>query len=420
MPHLTTLILAFLALAAPAHANSASSDDPSVDRSADTEARLSGDWGGLRGNLHQKGLRVDVVYKADFFRNMKGGNEQKTGYLDNLDLLFTIDAEKLANWKGASFLFYGLRNNGTDPTVWVGDAQGTDKIQAPDAIRVFEAWLQQNLWDDKVSLLVGLHDLNTEFYLTRASLLLLNSSFGVGADLGQTTFSTFPVSAFGGRVRVEPVKSFYIDTALFDGIPGNPVDRKLNIVHFKEDDGLYFINEWGYQRGIEKDSPDRYGKYALGIWQYTRPFDTLNGIATASGEKGVNHGVYALAEQAFTDWFSLFVRYGLASGAVNSIRANLAEGAQLTGIIPHRPLDRMVFGASTVFMGTEALDIANATLAPEDERFHQTETAFEFTYRFEVGHGIAIQPDFQYVLHPGFDPVRNDALVFINRLEISL
>lgn len=48
-----------------------------------------------------------------------------------------------------------------------------------------------------------------------------------------------------------------------------------------------------------------------------------------------------------------------------------------------------------------------------------TETALELTWLLQVGKHLAVQPDLQYILHPGTDPRRKDALVTALRFELS-
>ena len=49
-------------------------------------------------------------------------------------------------------------------------------MAAPPASRIHEAWLQYNLLDNRLSVLAGRYDLNTEFYQLRSAALFLNSS----------------------------------------------------------------------------------------------------------------------------------------------------------------------------------------------------------------------------------------------------
>ena len=48
------------------------------------------------------------------------------------------------------------------------------------------------------------------------------------------------------------------------------------------------------------------------------------------------------------------------------------------------------------------------------------EYALEATWRIPLGEHFALQPDLQYVIHPGTDPTLDDALVFILRVEAGL
>ena len=53
------------------------------------------------------------------------------------------------------------------------------------------------------------------------------------------------------------------------------------------------------------------------------------------------------------------------------------------------------------------------------ERVARTETAVELTYLVQIGKHLALQPDFQYVMRPGTDPTRRDALAVALRFELS-
>ena len=62
------------------------------DWNADT---LTGDWGGLRTNLSERGVTLEVVLKADVLSNLSGGIKRGTKYMDNWDFKLNADADKL-------------------------------------------------------------------------------------------------------------------------------------------------------------------------------------------------------------------------------------------------------------------------------------------------------------------------------------
>ena len=53
----------------------------------------------------------------------------------------------------------GLGNQGGDPSRHIGDAQIVSNIETFDTWRLYEAWVEQQLFEEKLSLLAGLYDL---------------------------------------------------------------------------------------------------------------------------------------------------------------------------------------------------------------------------------------------------------------------
>lgn len=153
-----------------------------VDMSAD---HLLGSWFGLRDSLKKHGVEFDLIYKGELQRNMGGGSSIKNMNTENLDFRVKVDAEKLWGSKGLSFMFYGLGNkgagSGNSPASATGAKQGVSNIEASvDDFKLYEAYAQQLFFEDRMSILFGLHDLNTEFYVTNSSGIFLNPSFCIG------------------------------------------------------------------------------------------------------------------------------------------------------------------------------------------------------------------------------------------------
>lgn len=383
----------------------------------EVETRLTGNWHGLRAKLSDHGVDLAVIYKGEVNRVVHGGKELKTVYLDNLDLRLGLDVEKLAGLKGGSAFFYGLVNNGRDPTQFAGDAQGSSNIEAKTTgLRLFEAWYQQLLYKDQVSLLVGLHDLNSEFYVTENSGLFLNSSFGVGKELAQTGVngpSIFASAAPSVRLRAEPSKSFYLQGAVFDAQAGNPQRANAVVVTPNAKHGRLFIAEAAYQRGLGEEDGKLAGKYGVGVWNYSRTFDhqyLKNGDVPVQAS---SHGTYFLLEQAATKSFSGFLRYGLASSAVNRFGSCLSAGVVYTGLAGER--DRLGLGVTRAKNGKEYLSLQESQATATTP----AETAFELTYRFEIRPGVSLQPDFQYIQNPNTDPLLGSARVAALRFELN-
>lgn len=226
------ILLACIALTAQPH----NSTNSSVQIETSNEATnteiieipsnyFTGNWWGARDFFSTNGLSFEAVYKAESFSNLSGGNQKSSFYLDNIDLKMELDAEKLFGWNGALFNVYFLGNNGGGIGDASGVAQGISNIEAYNTWKLYELWLDQSLFNNTVSVRVGLYDLNSEFDTRETSSLFINPSHGIGVDIAQSGHngpSIFPTTSLALRLIVHPTESVYFQTALFDGIPGDP------------------------------------------------------------------------------------------------------------------------------------------------------------------------------------------------------
>lgn len=385
---------------------------------ADEDYGLSGDWGGYRKNLSDWGIDVGIIYKSDLTRNTTGGVERKTMYLDNLDLRADFDLEKIANAKGLHLFVYAIKNSGADsgnrPSQVYGDLQWTSNIETfVDDFRLYQAYLEQLFYDDKVSVLLGLHDLNSEFYVTPTATLFLHSSFGIGLEFSQTGAngsSIFPYTAPAVRIKVEPTTNVYLQTAVFNAQAGHPTQKTGTHFRVNATDGRLMISEIGT---TGSESLPR--KFSLGYWSYDRTFDHLTDTVTdsegnLSAKQVSSSGAYTSADFSFTKNVAVFFTYGLASSASNPIKDNLTFGASYTGLIPGRDTDRLGLAFSRVSPGKPFKSTAAL------EAF---ESAFELTYRAEIMRGMVLQPDLQYIVNPGLDSNLKDVFITTLRFEFE-
>ncbi|HEV8341012.1 MAG TPA: carbohydrate porin [Candidatus Binatia bacterium] len=121
-------------------------------------------WDTLKKQLGAHGIQLGIRYDGEIFINTSGGLRRGTTYLGNLNLQLTLDAQRLAGWPGATVFLYGLGTHGGHPSTFVGDAQGVSNIEAATKWKIEEGWIQQNLFGNRFSVLIGRYDLNSEFY----------------------------------------------------------------------------------------------------------------------------------------------------------------------------------------------------------------------------------------------------------------
>src|SRR5258705_12553083 len=102
----------------------------------------------------------------------------------------------------------------------LGDAQGVSNLEAPTTVRLEEAWLQQNLFANRLSWLVGRFDLNAEFYRLQSGALFINSSLGIGPEFSHSGIagpSIFPNTTAGTRLEYKPARNVAWRAAALDG-----------------------------------------------------------------------------------------------------------------------------------------------------------------------------------------------------------
>jgi porin len=386
---------------------------PATDQAQDTPPdfsdTLTGDWGGLRNRLAYDGLTFTGVYHADFWRNVTGGLHIGNAFLDDLDLQVSGDGEKLYGLPGSSFFIYGLNNDGGKVNAHlVGSNGGIDNIEVThDRPKLYEAWIQQNFFDDRLSLLGGLYDENTEFYVTSASQLFLNPAYGVGTELGDTGPagpSIFPQTSAGARILVKPAGDTYVETAALGGHPADPGDPNGLRAGFGPNAGLLLLGEAGYKN-------DDNGHYAVGAWHYTTGFDDYNSDSDTS-RKG-DSGTYGLAERKLLQdpankdrTLSGFVRLGFADKSVSPYVYSWSAGVSVNNVVSSRKDSQAGFAVSQArISGDYRQQLINSGTTAGT-----TETQFELTYADKPMAWLTVQPDLQYTIHPAAIAGRSDAL----------
>ncbi len=393
-----------------------------------------------------KGLTVELSYTGDVFTSVTGGRRRDIAYLDNIDITASLELEGMLGSNAPSLYVYGLGNQGGDPSGFIGDAQGVNNIEAVNAWRLFELWLQQRFWDDRVSLLLGLYDLNSEFDVIQSAAVLLNSSFGIGAEFASSRElgpSIFPVTSLGARLRVVPAAAWYGQFTVLDGVPGNPADPADTHIEFAANDGALMAAEIGLMLGdthnitesgraerarrrrVSRLEAAQYAaKFALGGWTYTADFAAFSdadGDGSRDRRSG-NWGLYALAEAQLrhepedpTQGLWVFGRAGIADSDVNRFASYSGAGLVYRGPFPTRDDDEVAFGVAAAHNGAEYRAAERAA----GRAVQRSEIALEVTYSAAITAQIAVQTDLQYVIAPNTDPMLDNALVFGLRFQLA-
>jgi len=437
--------------------------------------KLTGNWNGLRNSFVNKGICLDAVYTGEVVSNLQGGIRHGSSYLDIVDLALTINFDHIVSWKGTSFYLDVFGTHGSDPCDCVGDFQGVSNIAAHNTWKTYEAWMQQNFLNEKFSILCGIYDLNSEFDVLETAGLFLNSSFGMGAEFAQSGKngpSTFPSTALALRIKTQLSRNFCLQSAILDGVPDESENAWGATYRINKNDGALLTSEiifitdkeqmgrfqWHskrkqihrrgrgfgkhrrffhkaddskrrkqkpgnrhrkYRRLQRKIAKQTYSKFTIGGWHYTSDFTNFNSGYPLQYQG--SWGIYGLWEKSvFFDkenpqpGLSYFLRFGISEKNVNQVDKYVGAGIVHSGIFPQLHNDQM----GVAIAAAHTSDKFKQAVLKDGERLDNWEMAIELSYRAEISGWCSFQPDLQYIINPGFNPVLKNAVTFGFRTEI--
>jgi porin len=392
---------------------------------------LTGDWGGARTALKDKGIDITLNYINEVFGVMSGGTNRRSSYEGRLEFSVDTDLQKLIGLPGASthVTIFQIHNSGHNAAENVGSIADPSNIDATSTTRLFTAWYEQS-FNDRLSIRAGQLAADDEFITSETAGGLIDGTFGwAGVLAGNMTNGgpAYPLATPGVRVKAQATDQLTLLAAVFAGDPAGKDctdDAQQCNKHgttFSTSGGALWMGEAQYGVNQGKDAIGLPGMYKLGGWYATADFaDQHFGIdgtgstvslgvdstATPIQHRG-NWGVYGVADQMV--WrgaersLNLFVRGGYSPSDRNLISYYIDGGAGMKGFLPGRPDDVLTFGVAYAKISGAAVDADHDALvangAPQAIRDY--EMVFELNYTAQIAPWWTLQPDLQYIVHPG-------------------
>lgn len=446
------LTFAAAALGAPAAGSAQTSAPPADIWERDTP---TGDWGGLRTRLENAGVTPALQEQSEVWGNLSGGVRQGWAADGLLTASLAIDLDKAARWQGASLFVSGYQIHGVGPTgPLVGALQLVSSIEATRSAKLFDLWFEQLLLDGRLSLRFGQEGANDELMLSKYAALFLNSSFGFPPLLALDLPSggpNYPLAAPFARVRLQPSGEVTVLGAVYTGDPappgtGDPQLRDRHGTAFRLNDHALSFAELWYAPAFAA-SLGLPGTYKVGAWldsgRFADPLHDTAGLSLANPagtgiplQHAGDHGVYAVIDQMVwhkpqteAQGVGLFLQAMGAPDDRNLSNLFIAGGVYLKGPFPGRSHDVMGLAATFAGIGAAARRFGNDVIlfTGSGVPYSPGETVVEATYRVKPAPWLDLQPDLQYVVHPGagipsslapVPPLRND-LIFGLRITIG-
>ena len=389
------------------------------------EDNLTGDWGGARVGALKKGFGFEGLARIDALRN-RGGISNGSRHITHLDFKLKMDLEKAVGWTGGSAMINVLSDGGWGPNArHVGSQMGVTNVEvgAPTTTRVFQAWLQQSLFDDRLAVLAGLYPIDSEFFTVDSAGVFIGPQYGTPADLALTRGpSIFNNSAFGLRAKWNVTKTMYAMAAVLDGIPNDPARPKVAAIRFAKGDGSFSIGELGWLPEADNDKFKGHAKAAIGLWGYsTKVNDQRDTDAGGNPLLRFQRGGYVLGERTLARlggsderFLSAFGRYTWGDDDSTAVKNSLNLGLHFKGPLASRADDVLGVAWTRAGMSRKWRDVQTV---PADTK--ASEDALEISWRFTMTPWLAVQPNYQYIRHPGGAALPNAKLIGV-RVDVAL
>ena len=374
-------------------------------------------------DLREQGVDLGFTHKSDVLAVMDGGLKRGVGWMGHTEARLGIDLDKILGWSSTNiYLHYHSDLGSKFNRDRVGAVVGVDNIEvATNTAQFYQAWVQKGFIKDRLSILAGIYPIDSEFYVTDTSALFIQPPYGMSNELamsGRAGPPAFPLGALALRIKYKTEnENFYLMGALSDGVPGDPDHHHGTHIKLGHGDGTMSIVELGYSPHSEidvdqkKESAELFNKTAIGFWRYSAKFDALDGISSQSH----SGGAYILSERTLwvepghpSEGLAGFMRFGVANASINPLDWTASLGMRYHGLITGR--DNDIAGIAVT------VNHASSHLHASESQ----ETNFEATYRLQLRPWLAIQPNFQYILHPGLNTNIGNAWIVGVRTELTI
>jgi len=397
---------------------------------------MTGDWGGLRSSLKDKGITLSANFTTDIAGNPSGGKKQVSTYAGFFQASAGIDFEKLISLKGLALTMSNYVASGNNLSNGIGNFFGVQEIYAPGDYYFGQLGLSYALPGDKL-ILEGGRLFAGDVFAT-SPLWGYYMSGGINGNLVSIStnvfFPNFQIATWGTRATFEPDKQWNISVAAYNANSKvqDPSKHGLDF-SFNTGHGCLGIAQVTYKHNQAHDEglpgsaalggyynsdkfPDlsdpireRHGNYGFYFMMdqmvYRGEWPEFNGPSHLSSQakysEKVKHPYYQQNAQSLdrpvglTAWWAAYVA---PKEEINIETYQLAGGLIYHGLIPNRQRDATAFG---VFYGN-----FSDKLAGQD-----AETVLELNHRFQLGPWCYITPNVQYVFNPNGQHNIDNALV---------
>ncbi|MFC2149607.1 carbohydrate porin [Candidatus Auribacterota bacterium] len=397
---------------------------------------LTGTWWGYRDKLKKKGITFTSSYVSDTQGNPTGGRMTGARYNHSIGADLNINLEKLAKLQGLQFHISGIYRAGRNLSADViGNKFTVSSIFGSEQVRLYNLYFQQDMFDNKFNLKVGRIAAGDDFCQSPLYWIFLQNGID-GCPISvpiNFPFSVYPTAAWGARAKLHITDTIQSMTGVYNGDPnvGRMAAHGMDFT-MRLHRGVLVMQEFSYNPNTNKGDKGLPGHYKVGMYWHTgtapdlsRDVDGGSYILSAkprAGHKGY-YGMYIHADQMIYregaphhyQGLTPFACLTLAPANTQIFPFFIDGGLIYRGLIPSRNHDLTAFGFVFGTWSRNLRQVARDTGATPQKY----ELALELTYRASITKWLFMQPDIQYIIHPGGTGDIPNALVLGWRVGVT-
>ena len=395
---------------------------------------FTGDWGGVRERLTDRGVTITSSYVSNLAGNPTGGEKQGFTQTGSWGADLTIDFSKFCSWEGLVFYTSSVWRGGSSLSLeYINNQFPVQQVYGGQNFRLVSMYLQQEFWDQRIRIRAGRLCLGDTFYQSPLYYQYMSNAFD-GNPIGiffNGVFTAYPNATWGAYFEMEPIDRFMVKFAVYNA---NDTLKK-NKYHgcnftFASTEGAQLITEWSYLPNTKKGDSGLPGHYKIGGYYFTGSREKFS-----TGREDGNWGFFLLADQmVYREEGDPFSDLGLTPfvaieytprNEVAKFPFFFTAGMVYKGLIPHREEDTTSIGIaygtySDKLRQVQEADRQAGVPGKFGNRPQNFETVLELNHWFQINKWWYIMPDIQYVINPKGLGNLNNALVLGAQIGFEL
>ncbi len=388
------------------------------------QEHFSGELGGKRSQLLQRGVTIDLQYIADHLGNVRSPEKKRFTSWNRVRGTVDLDLGKLAGAEGWTFHITGLWQAGGNLGTDLNSIASPSGMSSGSTFRLDSYWVEKRWKGERITARIG-QFAGQDFYGVEhfaASYIFEPMGYAMG-NLNVNYESFDPPSTPAAELRVVPIPHVYVKSMVFaaDRYPYSHNNTGL-VPQFRG--AAMTVSEAGYSvgrkastvRGLDTvaDRVGYSGLYQIGGTYNPGKFLSSNSNTPVSG----NFLVYTMATQAL--WrrdpitskgldFTAASNWSPADRSRNNQQATV--GLRYNELLPISLHNSLSIGYVRSGLSEAYSRKTNVPFALHAEH------AFEVNTLVELPRGILIQPVFQYFIDLGGAPHNAAVLGFRSKVD---